>query len=102
MDRSVAVLPFENLSPDPADAFFTTGVRDGITAKLAHIAALKVIDAESVGHYPPGKRDFRRIGADLGVAHLLEGSVRRADGQVHVTFRLIDTANPANPWDWRI
>ena len=97
-DRSIAVLPFENLSPDPADAFYTTGVQDEITANLAHIAALKVIDVESVGNYPPGKRDFARIGSELGVRHLVEGSVRRENGQVHETFRLIDMASPKNPW----
>ena len=97
-DRSLAVLPFENLSPESSDAFYTTGVQDEITANLAHLSTLKVIDAASASNYPPGQRDFRRIGAELGVRYLLEGSVRRDHAQVQVTVRLIDTADLVRPW----
>ena len=97
-DRSLAVLPFENLSPNPDDAFYTTGVQDEVTVDLARVAALKVIGPDSAGKYPPGQRDFARIGAQLGVRFLLEGSVRREQGQVRVEVRLIDTTNPDKPW----
>ncbi len=68
--RTLAVLPFENASPDPDDAFFTTGMQDEITADLAHLAGLKVISPDSAKQYPPGQRDFARIGADLSVHYL--------------------------------
>lgn len=97
-DRSVAVLPFKNLSPNPDDAFFTVGMQDEIIANLAHVSALKVIGPDSTRGYPPGKRDFARIGRELGVGHLLTGSVRREGGQVHVNVQLIDVHNPGDPW----
>ena len=100
-DRSIAVLPFENLSSDKADTFFTVGVQDEIAADLARIAALKVIGSESTRSYPPGGRDLARIGRELGVAQLLEGSVRRAGGQVQVVIRLINVHDLAHPWDVR-
>ena len=96
--RTIAVLPFGNLSHDPADAFFTTGVQDEITANLAHVAALKVIDPSSTRGYPPGKRDVARIGQELGVGRLLEGEVRREGGKVHVRVTLIDVQHPDRPW----
>ena len=96
--HSIAVLTFENLSPNPDDAFFTTGVQDEINANLAHIAALKVIGPDSTRGYPPGQRDFARIGRELGVSRLLEGSVRREGGNVHVTLRLIDPREPTHVW----
>ncbi len=97
-DRSIALLPFENLSPDQADAFFTVGVQDEITADLAHIAALKVIGSDSTRSYSLGGRNHARIGRELGVRHLLEGSVRREGGQVRILVRLIDVRNLARPW----
>ncbi len=97
-DRSIAVLPFENASPDQADAFFTVGVQDEITADLARVAALKVIGSDSTRSYAPGVRDLPRIARELGVRHLLEGSVRREGGQVHVGVRLADVRDPTHPW----
>ena len=97
-DQSIAVLPFENLSPDAADAFFTVGVQDEITADLARIAALKVIGSDSTRSYAVGSRDLARIGGELGVRYLLEGSVRREGGEVRVSVRLDDVHNPAHPW----
>ncbi|HEX8679454.1 MAG TPA: protein kinase, partial [Chthoniobacterales bacterium] len=97
-DRSIAVLPFENLSPDPADAFFTTGMQDEITSELAMIAQLKVIGADSARGYPPGKRDLAHIGRELGVGHLLEGSVRRSGGQARVEVNLIDLRDRTRDW----
>ncbi len=98
-DRSIAVLPFENLSPDQADAFFAQGVRIEISDDLARISALTVIDSESAEHYPPGKRDLAAIGRELGVWHLLEGSLRRDGGQVRIDVRLVDLRDPSHPWE---
>ena len=95
---ALAVLPFENLSPDKADAFFTTGTQDEITNDLAHIAALNVISAESTRSYPSGHRDLPGISRELGVRYLLEGDVRRQDGQVQVNVDLVDIRDPSHPW----
>ena len=97
-DRSVAVLPFENLSPEAADAFFTTGVQDQIGTDLAHVASLKVIGSDSTRFYPPGGRDLARIGKELGVAYFLEGSVRRAEGQVAINVRLVNARDSSRAW----
>ena len=96
--RTLAVLPFENASPDHDDAFFTTGMQDEITADLARLAALKVISPDSAKQYPPGPRDYPRIGAELGVHYLLAGRVRRDRERVQVEVRLVDTAQPTKPW----
>ena len=98
MEASIAVLPFENLSPDKADAFFTVGMQDELTADLARIAALKVIGADSTRAYSAHDQDFTKVGRELGVQHLLTGSVRREGNSVHVAVRLIDTRHPASPW----
>ena len=96
---SVAVLPFENLSPNPADAFFTKGVQDAITSDLARIVRLKVIGSESVKSYVVGKpRDPVAIGRELGVADLVEGTVRRDNGRVHIALRLLTPRDPGQPW----
>ena len=100
-DRSIAVLPFENLSPDKADAFFAVGVQDEITADLARIAALKVIGSESTRSYGPSGRDLARIGRELGVSQLLEGSVQRTGGHVQVAVRLVNVHDLAHPWNER-
>jgi serine/threonine protein kinase/Flp pilus assembly protein TadD len=98
MDASIAVLPFENLSPDQSEMFFTRGVQDTITSDLARITRLRVIGPESVKAYPPGNRDLPAIGQALHVGHLLEGSVQRQGEQVHIHIRLADTRNPAQVW----
>ena len=95
---SVAVLPFENLGSNEADAFFTTGVQDEITNDLAYIAALRVIGADSTRSYLPGRRDLSRIGAGLKVRYLLEGSVRREDDKINVNVRLVDLREPTRQW----
>jgi TolB-like protein/tRNA A-37 threonylcarbamoyl transferase component Bud32/Flp pilus assembly protein TadD len=92
--RSVAVLPFDNLSPDPGDKFFTVGVQDEIVADLARIADLKVVGADSTRSYDPNSRDRPKIGRELGVRYLLDGSVRRTNGQVQVKVWLTDTGGP--------
>lgn len=97
-DKSVAVLPFENFSPDKADAFFTVGVQDEIAADLARIGALKVVGSASTRSYPPEGRNLAKIGRELGVSHLLEGSVRRENGAVQVRVRLVNVHDLAHPW----
>ncbi|MGH7936794.1 MAG: protein kinase domain-containing protein, partial [Chthoniobacterales bacterium] len=97
-EASVAVLPFENLSPASEDSFFTVGMQDEISADLARIKALKVIGPESTQDYVPGNRDFARISHELGVSHLVTGSVRRENGKMRVAVRLIDPLNKVSPW----
>jgi len=98
-EKSIAVLPFDNLSRDPDNAFFTDGVQDEILTDLAKIADLKVISRSSVMQYKSEvARDLRKIGRELGVAHLLEGSVQRANNRVRVNAQLIDARNDAHLW----
>jgi TolB-like protein/class 3 adenylate cyclase/Tfp pilus assembly protein PilF len=98
-EKSIAVLPFENLSRDPDNAFFADGVQNVILTELAKIADLKVISRTSVLQYKSGVgRNLREIGKQLGVAHLLEGSVQRAGGKVRVNAQLIDARTDAHLW----
>jgi TolB-like protein/Tfp pilus assembly protein PilF len=97
--KSIAVLPFENLSREPDNAFFTNGVQDEILTALARIADLKVISRTSVTEYKSGiARDLREIGQQLGVAHVLEGSVQRSGNRVRVNAQLVDTRTDAHLW----
>src|SRR6266851_4393696 len=99
LDKSIAVLPFENLSSDKENAFFTDGVQDEILTDLSKIADLKVISRTSVMQYKTGApRNLREIGQQLGVAHVVEGSVQRAANKVRVIARLIDARNDAHLW----
>jgi TolB-like protein/class 3 adenylate cyclase len=101
-EKSIAVLPFDNLSKDEDNAFFTNGMQDEILTDLARIADLKVISRSSVMHYKTGvPRDLREIGKALGVAYVLEGSVQRAGGKVRVTAQLIDARSDAHVWAQR-
>jgi TolB-like protein/class 3 adenylate cyclase/Tfp pilus assembly protein PilF len=98
-EKSIAVLPFENLSDEKQNAYFTDGVQDEILTDLAKIADLKVISRTSVMQYKSGTaRNLREIGQQLGVAHLLEGSVQRAAGKVRVNAQLIDVRTDAHLW----
>jgi len=98
-EKSIAVLPFQNLSKNEDNAFFADGVQDEILTDLAKIADLKVISRTSVMQYKSGiARNLREIGEQLGVAHLLEGSVQRANGKVRVNAQLIDARNDAHVW----
>jgi len=98
-EKSIAVLPFENLSRDPDNAFFTDGVQDQILTALAKVADLKVISRTSAMQYKSGiARNLREIGQQLGVAHLLEGSVQRAGNKVRVNAQLIDARTDAHLW----
>ena len=93
----VAVLPFENLSEDKDNAFFADGVQDDILTKLAKIAELKVISRTSVMSYR-GARNIQQIGRALNVSHVLEGSVRRDAGRIHLNTQLIDTRTDTHVW----
>jgi TolB-like protein/Tfp pilus assembly protein PilF len=98
-DRSIAVLPFENLSSEKENAFFADGVQDEIITDLAKIAELKVISRSSVTQYKGGAaRNLREIGEQLGVAHLLEGSVQRAASKVRVNAQLVDARTDEHLW----
>jgi len=98
-EKSIAVLPFENLSEEKQNEYFTDGVQDEILTDLAKIAELKVISRTSVMQYKSGlARNLRKIGEELGVAHLLEGSVQRAANKVRVNAQLIDARNDAHLW----
>ena len=98
-DKSIAVLPFENLSEEKANAFFTDGVQDEILTDLAKIADLKVISRTSVMQYKSGvARNLRKIGEELGVAHVVEGSVQRAANKIRVNAQLIDARDDAHLW----
>ncbi|HEY4282374.1 MAG TPA: adenylate/guanylate cyclase domain-containing protein, partial [Chthoniobacterales bacterium] len=98
-EKSIAVLPFENLSEEKANQFFADGVQDEILTDLARIADLKVISRTSVMQYKSGgMRNLREIGQQLGVARLLEGSVQRAAGRVRVNAQLIDARTDAHLW----
>ena len=98
-EKSIAVLPFENRSEDKANAYFADGIQDEILTNLARIADLKVISRTSVMPYKTGiARNLREIGLQLGVAHLLEGSVQRAANRVRVNAQLIDTRTDAHLW----
>src|SRR5262245_9859909 len=98
-EKSIAVLPFENLSDDKQNAFFTEGVQDEVLTNLAKVADLKVISRTSVAQYKAGAaRNLRDIGQALGVAHVLEGSVQRIANKVRVNAQLIDARNDAHLW----
>ncbi|HWY40073.1 MAG TPA: adenylate/guanylate cyclase domain-containing protein [Chthoniobacterales bacterium] len=97
--KSIAVLPFENLSTDPQNAFFADGVQDEILTDLAKIAALKVISRTSVMQYKTGSvRNLREIAAALGVRNVLEGSAERTGNRVRVRAQLIDAKTDTHLW----
>ncbi len=98
-EKSIAVLPFENLSDEKENEYFADGVQDEIRNALAKVADLKVISRTSVMQYRSGvKRDLPDIANALGVAHVLEGSVQRVRGQVRVSARLVDARADRNLW----
>jgi TolB-like protein/Tfp pilus assembly protein PilF len=98
-EKSIAVLPFENLSKDEENAFFAGGVQDEILTDLAKVADLKVISRTSVMKYKSGlERNLRDIAKTLGVSHVVEGSVQRAAGRVRVNVQLIDARNDTHLW----
>ena len=98
-EKSIAVLPFENLSAEQENAFFTDGVQDEILTNLGKIADLKVISRTSVLQYKTGmKRNLREIANALGVAHVVEGTVQRAGNRVRVSAQLIDARSDTHLW----
>ena len=97
-DSSIAVLPFENLSPDPDNAFFADGVHDDLLNQLAKIGSIKVISRTSVLEYRDSPKNMREIGQDLGVATVLEGGVRRAGDKIRINVDLIDAQTDEHIW----
>jgi TolB-like protein/Flp pilus assembly protein TadD len=97
-EKSIAVLPFTNMSEDQRNSYFADGVQDEILEDLAKIADLKVISRTSVMEYKSGTRNLRQIARELGVAHVLEGSVQRAANRIRVTAQLIDARNDSHVW----
>jgi len=98
-EKSIAVLPFENLSDEKQNAYFADGVQDEILTDLAKVADLKVISRTSVMQYRnAATRNLRQIAQQLGVAHVLEGSVQRASGRVRVSAQLIDARSDTHLW----
>jgi serine/threonine-protein kinase len=98
-EKSIAVLPFENLSEEKANAFFADGMQDEILTDLARIADLKVISRTSVMHYKSGgARNLREIGQQLGVANVVEGSVQRSGNRVRVNAQLVDARTDRHLW----
>jgi len=97
-DKSIAVLPFENLSEDKANAYFAEGMQDEILARLSKIADLKVISRTSTEIYKSAPDNLREIAKQLGVANVLEGSVQKAGDSVRVNVQLINALNDAHLW----
>src|SRR5882724_9992415 len=94
--KSIAVLPFDNLSGDPQNAYFSEGVQDEILTRLAKIAELKVISRTSTQRFKSAPNDLRQIAQQLGVANILEGSVQKANDQVRVNVQLINALTDAH------
>lgn len=98
-EKSIAVLPFQNLSPNQENGYFADGVQEEIITDLAKVAELKVISRTSVMQYhAAGQKNVREIGRQLGVAYLLEGSVQRSGDRVRVTAQLIDARSDTHRW----
>jgi TolB-like protein/class 3 adenylate cyclase/Tfp pilus assembly protein PilF len=97
-EKSIAVLPFQNLSDDKSNAYFTDGIQDEILTRLSKIASLKVISRTSTQKYKSAPENLREIGQQLGVAHFLEGSVQKVANAVHVNVQLIRAATAEHLW----
>jgi len=97
-NKSIAVLPFDNLSRDPDNAYFCEGVQDEILTRLAKVADLKVISRTSTQHFKSAPDNLPQIAKQLGVAHILEGSVQRANDQIRVNVQLINALTDAHLW----
>jgi TolB-like protein/Tfp pilus assembly protein PilF len=97
-NKSIAVLPFDNLSGEPENAYFSEGVQDEILTRLAKIAELKVTSRTSTQRYKSAPNDLRQIAQQLGVANILEGSVQKANDQVRVNVQLINALTDAHLW----
>ena len=97
-EKSIAVLPFQNLSDDKSNAYFTDGIQDEILTRLSKIAELKVISRTSTQKYKSAPDNLREVGQQLGVAHFLEGSVQKVANAVHVNVQLIRAATAEHLW----
>jgi TolB-like protein/predicted Zn-dependent protease len=97
-NKSIAVLPFENLSSDKENAYFADGIQDEILTRLSKIAALKVISRTSTQKYKSAPDNLREVGKQLGVANLLEGSVQKIANAVHIDVQLIRAATDEHLW----
>src|SRR5881397_3779253 len=98
IERSIAVLPFENLSNDKDNAYFAEGIQDEILTRLSNIAELTVISRTSTQHYKSAPENLREIAKQLGVAHIVEGSVQKSADAVRVNVQLIKAANDSHLW----
>jgi len=98
IERSIAVLPFENLSSDKENAYFAEGIQDEILTRLSRIADLKVISRTSTQHYKSAPENVPEIAKELGVAHILEGSVQKSGDAVRVNVQLIKAATDSHLW----
>jgi len=98
LDKSIAVLPFDNLSRDPDNAYFSDGIQDEILTKLAGIGELKVISRKSTAKYKSTPEDLKTVARELGVATVLEGSVQRAGDKVRVNVQLLDARIDTHLW----
>src|SRR5262249_8999624 len=97
-EKSIAVLPFENLSSDKENAYFADGIQNEILTRLSKIADLKVISRTSTQHYKSAPENLPEIARQLGVAHVLEGSVQKSGEAVRVNVQLIKAANDSHLW----
>src|SRR5207248_1471410 len=97
-EKSIAVLPFENLSEEKANAYFAEGIQDEILMRLSKIADLKVISRASTQHYKSAPENLPEIGRELGVAHILEGRVQKSGDVVRVNVQLIKAADDSHLW----
>ncbi|HKP92788.1 MAG TPA: hypothetical protein VJS88_02750, partial [Chthoniobacterales bacterium] len=97
-EKSIAVLPFENRSEEKANAYFADGIQDEILTRLSKISDLKVISRNSTQHYESSPRNIRAVAAELGVAHLLAGSVQKSGDAVRINVQLIKAATDSHLW----
>src|SRR5262245_2404667 len=97
-EKSIAVLPFDNLSRDPDNAYFCEGVQDEILTRLAKVEDLKVISRTSTQHFKSAPEDLPQIAKRLGIAHIIEGSVQNANDQIPVNVQLINALTDAHLW----
>jgi TolB-like protein/class 3 adenylate cyclase/Tfp pilus assembly protein PilF len=97
-EKSIAVLPFENLSEEKANAYFANGIQDEILTRLSKIADLKVISRTSTQHYKSAPENLREVARQLGVAHILEGSVQKSGDVVRINVQLIKATNDSHLW----